>query len=250
MEPGHSWFLNRQSYKPCYKYLSKYKLLHHSQSGFREKNSCQTALINLIDTWLEGIDNNELVGTLFIDLTKAFDLVDHEILLYKLSILNVSVETLQWFKSYLTDRSQIVKSSSCDLTSEPKTVLSGVPQGSILGPLLFIIYINDLPLSSTNCSFDMYADDTTIHVKNNQLSNVEEMLQNSLENVLKWCENNNMKVNLQKTTSMLVNGSRKHSSEFSLKLNARGLSIDNVNAQKVLGIIRGKCVNYAGSDSK
>lgn len=82
----------------------KHQSLHNSQSGFTTLHSCQTALINLMDDWIEGLDNNKLIGTLFIDLRKAFDLVDHNILIHKLELLNMTQASLEWFKSYLHNR--------------------------------------------------------------------------------------------------------------------------------------------------
>ena len=110
-------------------YLNKYKLLHDNQSGFRPKHSCQTALVKLINDWMKCIDKGDLVGALFIDFRKAFDLVDHSILLNKLALYKLNPSAIQWFKSYLCSRQQVIESDKglTDFT----TVQSGVPQGSI-----------------------------------------------------------------------------------------------------------------------
>ena len=107
-------------------YLNKYKFLNENQSGFRSKHSCQTALIKLIDKWMECIDKGDIVGTLFLDFRKAFDLVDHKILLNKLSLYHFSPSSLQWFESYLDGRQQAMQ-SEVGLT-EFSNICSGVPQ--------------------------------------------------------------------------------------------------------------------------
>ena len=110
-------------------FLNKHKLLHESQSGFRNKHTCQSALIKLIDSWMECIDSGDMVGALFLDFRKAFDLVDHAILMKKLSIYKFSPSTLQWFNSYLNNRQQVIEGDK-GLT-DFRWVRSGVPQWSI-----------------------------------------------------------------------------------------------------------------------
>jgi len=129
-------------------------LLYSRQSGFRENHSCQTSLIRIIDDWITAIDNNQIVGTLMLDLSKAFDLVNHSILLTKLESYGLHISTLNWFKSYLKDRSQQTYVSG--LYSNPGHVFTGVPRGSVVGPTLFLLYINDLPLSLTNSTADIF----------------------------------------------------------------------------------------------
>ena len=112
-------------------YFLKTDVIHTSQSCFRRKHSCQTALLKLINNWMNDIDSGKIIGSVFLDLSKAFDLVDHEILLHKLPLYRFSTtcNTIQFFRSYLSNRQQLVKvNNNC---SELKTIRAGVPQGSI-----------------------------------------------------------------------------------------------------------------------
>lgn len=142
--------LERAIHEMTYTYLLENNLLSTCQSGFRPLHSTTTSLIVITNQVLQNIDKGLLTGMTFLDLSKAFDTLDHSIMLKKLSALGFANSTSVWFKEYLTDRSQSIIVNGA--VSNPQPIHFGVPQGSILGPLMFIIYINDLPnvCSSSN----------------------------------------------------------------------------------------------------
>ena len=183
-------------------YLESNSLLYNHQSGFRRLHSCQTALTKIVDNWLNAINNSETVGTVFLDLTKAFDLVNHKLLIQKLAAYKFSSSTQSWFQSYLTNRSQQVNISG--KLSDPQHIAAGVPQGSVLGPLLFLIYINDLPLSIQTCILDLFADDATLSCSDPSILNLTNCLNEDLKNFQDWCIRNDMVVNVPKTKAMFI----------------------------------------------
>ena len=125
-------------------HLDKYNLLHPNQSGFRKKHSCQTALTNLVDQWLTDINNDQFSGVIFIDFKKAFGVIDHSLLLGKLTLYGMSDCAMELFRSYLNNRQQCVNVGTRE--SSLSTLMYGIPQGSVLGPILFSVCISDLPL--------------------------------------------------------------------------------------------------------
>ena len=219
-----------------YKYLDTHKLIHPNQSGFRPKHSCQTALTRLVDNWLQDINQNRMIGTIYLDFQKAFDLVNHNILLKKLCIYFPKSPVVKFIESYLNERQQYVYLNG--IKSERKTVTSGVPQGSTLGPLFFLLYINDLPLHlSNNTHAGLFADDAALYTSNKTLTNIENNLQDSIIRADKWCQKNSMVLHPGKTKCMLITTRQKYQlsrPKLALKLNEN--NIEQVKCHKMLGL--------------
>ena len=217
-------------------FLLEYNLLHKTQSGFRTQHSCETALVNMIDLWLNAIDDSKMVGVVLVDFKKAFDLVDHQILMNKLKIYGIKDEALLWFNTYLTNRKQLVSINNCK--SDFQQILCGVPQGSILGPLLFLLFINDLPLYTSNVFTDLYADDTTLYDVQNSIGQIEKNLQSALNNLHIWCRSNGMILNSSKTKVMLVTSSQKRQRLYcdNLDLKFSNESLNMISNDKILGV--------------
>ena len=155
--------------------------------------------------WIKNIDKSLLNGVIFLDLKKAFDTMDHSILLRKLDFYGVRSQTLAWFKSYLTGRKQ--KTLVGGELSDFCTLTCGIPQGSILGPLLFILYVNDLPSCGVYSKPRMYADDTTLTPAGEDPDILQVIMNSNLDTIQTWLKVNKLTLNLEKTKYMLI-GSR------------------------------------------
>ena len=154
------------------------------------------------------MDNDKVTGLISLDFKKTFDVVNYNILPQKLQIYGVSDAAFQWFRSYLSDRWQCVRVNGC--TSSLLPINQGIPQGTIIGPMLFLLFINDIPLHIQNSNIDIYADDVTLTScsKWNNISSVNNNIRGDLENIQHWANINKMVINEKKTKSMLVIGKR------------------------------------------
>ena len=231
-----SKFTERAVHKHFLDYLISKQILCPNQFGFRPKHSCETALLCMVDEWAMNVDNGKINGVALVDLRKAFDLVDHDILLQLLSECGCSERSLQWFKSYLSDREQFV--SIQNKKSGVRNVSVGVPQGSILGPLLFTILINNLPRAVNKASVFMYADDTTISVSGTSRQEIEVQLNDVLKEVYDWTAKNKLLMNLKKTKVMMIGTKQRCSklSDTNLNVKLNNVTVDCVNEAKCLGV--------------
>ena len=162
ISPIISKLLERHIHKHIYNFISSHDLVFTAQSGFRPQHSCETALDKLLNTWYQNIEDGFLNGLVLIDFRKTFDMINLDLLLEKLKLYHFDTLLLKWMDSHLKERSHCVKVK--DSLSSPTPISHGVPQGSIVEPLLFILFIHDIPLSTIS-NIDMYADDSTLYAR-------------------------------------------------------------------------------------
>jgi hypothetical protein len=194
-------------YNRFYTYLDVNNLFNHLQFGFRKKLNTIDAVTLFLSKVISGMDRKEYSMGIFIDLSKAFDTIDHNILLFKLDRLGISGVANRWFHDYLSERKQCVrlyKSNSNDfMLSNTHTVTHGVPQGSILGPLLFLAYISDLSNAVNNGTPISFADDTTIFINNKSFEDLYIEAYEDLNSLLNYFNANKLSINLKKTKYIL-----------------------------------------------
>ena len=203
------------------------------QSGFRSDFSTDTCLSYLHNKILRGYEKGEYTGMVLIDLQKAFDTIDHKILLQKLKCVGLSGSAISWIKSYLTNRITFVEIEGSQ--SLEKDFKCGVPQGSILGPLLFLIYINDM-CQATNCDLLLYADDSCLTVTHKDIKVIEDTLNNNLSSLCDWLVDNKLSIHLGKTESILFGTRHLLSKTNKLNIKYRNNIIKQNNSVKYLGI--------------
>ena len=177
-------------------YIMENNILNNSQFGFRTKHSTNHAMINLTEITLEALDKNLKVGGVFLDIAKAFDCVNHNILIRKLEFYGFRDTTLMWFDSYLKDRTQYV--SINQHKSDKYNLKCGVPQGGTLAPILFILFMNDIIHSSQKFDFSIYADDTCL-ILAIEKKEYNETMKNELNKVVDWFASNDLLLNITKT---------------------------------------------------
>uniref|UniRef100_A0A3B3DM95 Reverse transcriptase domain-containing protein n=2 Tax=Oryzias melastigma TaxID=30732 RepID=A0A3B3DM95_ORYME len=216
------------------KYLHDNNILSEFQSGFRKKHSTTTATMKVINDVIVALDKKQHCASLFIDLSKAFDTVDHSILIDRLLSIGVSELAIAWFSNYLHNRTQCIKHE--DLCSDLVTTKKGVPQGSVLGPLLFILYINDVGQSVSEANLHFYADDTVIYCCGSSLLQVIETLQKAFVAVQNSLLQLKLVLNADKSKLMLFSN-KKVPDDLPVVTTLEGEVIEVVEEYKYLGVL-------------
>ena len=219
-------------------HLDSNNLYEPFQSGFRSKHSTETALLKITNDILLSADSGHLTILILLDLSAAFDTINHSILLTRLQHIGITGTALSWFKSYLSDRHQYISINNCKSSTAPVT--HGVPQGSVLGPLLFILYI--LPLGQVlrrhGLRFHCYADDTQLYLSSKTISpNTHSTLTTCLSDIKSWMQLNFLKLNCNKSEILIIGPKSLTRSTQTFSLNIDGFTVTPSNHVRNLGII-------------
>ena len=221
-------------YKRINSYLDKYNLLSNKQFGFRQNLSIAHAIGIIYHKLIQNLDNNLYNCCIFLDLSKAFDTVDHNILIWKLEYyFGIRGPALNLMKSYLSNRYQYVKIDDC--MSSLQKVTCGIPQGSSLGPLLFLMYVNDLPKSS-EFSTTLFADDTYLTLSDKNLTDLKNRANDQLKDIDIWLRSNKLSLNYSKTKYILINEQPQISVQYKFKLVINQNIIERATSVKYLGV--------------
>ena len=220
-------------YKRLSSFLETNQILYEFQFGFRKNHSTAHAVMEVLDNIYQHCDNHEITMGIYLDLQKAFDTVNHSVLIGKLDIYGVRGVVLNWFTSYLNNRKQYTVLSNHE--SDLDTVKYGVNQGSVLGPLLFLIYMNDIQYAVPNAKLKLFADDTNLFLHNSDPAKLFDSANTSMSQLSKWFTTNGLSLNLSKTCYSIFGTKLKVTPEFKLYIN--GKEIQKTDCCKYLGIL-------------
>ena len=241
-----SKLLEKIIYTRTYKFLERSKLLYTSQYGFREGHSCENAVSELVSEVIKSRQEGLYTMSVFLDLSKAFDTLEHSVLLKKLEKYGIRGKSNEWFKSYLEDRRIRVKcaieSSGKIEYSEYKTVTYGTPQGSCLGPLIFIIFTNDLYRQIAHSSSLLFADDTTLYKSHRNLRYLTWCLEDDLRKLVDWFSSNKLTLNIEKTVCILF---QKTGQTKTIELEIGNQTVSNTSETRFLGMLLDENMNWS-----
>ena len=215
-------------------YILSNNILINNQYGFRPVHSTYMAMLDMVNKVSESIDNHEVSIGIFIDLSKAFDTLNHSILLSKLKLYGIREIPLLWFQDYFANRKQCVCFNNA--TSRLRLITGGVPQGSILGPLLFILYVNDIVNCSKLLHFIFFADDTNLFSSSTNYINLMLTVNMELLKVAEWFRANRLSLNVAKTNYILFGTRRKCLSDTNFSIRINDNTIERATFTKFLGV--------------
>lgn len=240
--PALSKIFERAAQQQLLWHLERNRLLASEQSGFRPRHSTATSLLRLTNDINRAIDDGMTTAAVFLDVSKAFDTVPHGRLLLKLQRLGVSGTELDWFSSYLSGRSQLV---AIGRTKSPLLpITTGVPQGSILGPILFLAYINDFPNCLKLAKANLYADDTVVYAASKSPSQLEDLLTAELSVVSDWFRRNGLVLNAGKTVLMTFGKAKQLEKFAGLKIRVDQVELKMAASTKYLGVTLDSTLSY------
>ena len=230
-----------------YQFLDKTDQIFPNQYGFRTSHSCENAVSELFSTIIKGKEQHLYTVSLLLDLSKAFDSLEHKMMLNKLESYGIHRNVLQWFKSYLSNRQIRTKchiSSSGQMEySQYKPIKYGAPQGTCLGPLLFLIFTNDLHKQLHHCSSILFADDSTLYKSHRNLVYLQWCVQDDMNRIMKYFRINKLTLNLNKTVCVLFQKNKNDPKEFKIHLDR--VTITNSIESKFLGITLDQNLNWS-----
>ena len=242
--PLLSKLIEKIVHKNIYNHLMQWNLLHERQGGFRPGFSTVSTCSYFTNDLYVANNNNETTIAVFIDAMKAFDTVNHQILINKLKKYGISGNLLAWIGDYLTGRKQCTIANN--VISDYDNIVCGVPQGSVLGPLLFLVYINDIASVVKNSNISMYADDTVIYISHTDLNIAIALLQSDLNGVYTWCNSNKLTINCKKTKYCLfgMRSAIKKSKTQDIRLSLSNQILERVCSYKYLGLTLDEHLTY------
>jgi hypothetical protein len=235
--------LEKEVQKQLVKYLCEHDFITLSQSAYRKFHGTHTSVHRVIEDLLDNVSDRLYTGICMLDLSKCFDTINHGILLEKLKYYGILNQQHKWFTSYLNERSQVVV---CNNKLSDKAEISiGVPQGSVLGPILFLLFSNDLPNSVHSGSCNMFADDTILYVNAESEIDVENKLQKCVNEASKWFNENNLLLNAQKSNTMLIEPHTCKNNLHSFNIHIDGNILENVDTALYLGLLIDKKLTWS-----
>ena len=242
--PLMSKLIEKIVHKNLYNHLTEWELLDKRQGGFRPGHSTIGTCVYFTNDLYNANNNNETTVAVFIDAMKAFDTVNHQILLKKLEKYGITGNLLSWLGDYLTGRKQCTVANN--IVSTYENIVCGIPQGSVLGPLLFLVYINDISSVITNSKISMYADDTVIYISHTNLNVAITLLQSDLDSVHNWCNGNKLTINCKKTKFCLfgMRSAIKNGKTQDIHLSLSNQILERVCSCKYLGLILDEHLTY------